>query len=159
MIVDLLRNDLGRTCAPGTMRVVPRLFEVETYPGVHHLVSTVTGRLAPGADALDLLRGCLPAGPSRGPQRSAPCRSSTPWRANRAVIYCGSIAYLGFDGGLDGSILIRTLVQARGELRFWAGGGIVADSICAAEWQEIAIKAKAMCEVVAATGGRPSSLG
>jgi len=158
MIVDLLRNDLGRTCAPGSIQV-PRLFEVETYPGVHHLVSTVTGRLAPGADALDLLRGCFPGGSVTGAPKIRAMQIIDALEGERRGVYCGSIAYLGFDGGLDSSILIRTLVQARGELRFWAGGGIVADSVCGAEWQEIAIKARAMCEVVARLGGNPGDQG
>ncbi len=148
MIVDLLRNDLGRTCAPGTIRV-PRLFDVETYPWVHHLVSTVTGHLAAGADALDLLRGCFPGGSVTGAPKIRAMQIIAALEGEPRGVYCGSIAYLGFDGGLDSNILIRTLVQARGELRFWAGGGIVADSECAAEWQEIAVKARAMCEVVA----------
>jgi para-aminobenzoate synthetase component 1 len=152
MIVDLLRNDLGRTCAPGSIRV-PRLFDVETYPGVHHLVSTVTGHLAAGMDALDLLRGCFPGGSVTGAPKIRAMQIIDALEGEPRGVYCGSVAYLGFDGGLDSNILIRTLVQARGELRFWAGGGIVADSDCAAEWQEIAVKARAMCEVVARMGG------
>ena len=159
MIVDLLRNDLGRTCAPGTIRV-PRLFEVERYPGVHHLVSTITGRLAPGKDAAGVCcAAASPAAPSPAPPRSAPCRSSTHWRARHAGLYCGSIAYLGFDGGLDSNIAIRTLVHARGELRFWAGGGIVADSECAAEWEEIRVKAAAMRAIAERYGGQGGSGG
>jgi len=148
MIVDLLRNDLGRTCAPGSIRV-PRLFEVESYAGVHHLVSTVTGQLAPGADALDLLRGCFPGGSVTGAPKIRAMQIIDALEGEPRGPYCGCAVYLGFDGGLDSSILIRTLVQARGELRFWAGGGIVADSSCAAEWREIAVKARAMREVVA----------
>jgi para-aminobenzoate synthetase component I len=151
MIVDLLRNDLGRTCAPGTIRV-PSLFEVETYPGVHHLVSTVTGRLTPTADALDLLRGCFPGGSVTGAPKIRAMQIIDALEAEPRGVYCGSIVYLGFDGRLDSSIVIRTLVHARGELRFWAGGGIVADSDCTAEWQEIAVKARAMCEVAERMG-------
>ena len=158
MIVDLLRNDLGRTCAPGTIRV-PRLFQVETYPGVHHLVSTVTGRLAAGADALDLLRGCFPGGSVTGAPKIRAMQIIDALEGEPRGVYCGSIAYLGFDGSLDSSILIRTLVQASGELRFWAGGGIIADSSCAAEWQEIAVKAKAMSKVVTRLGGDAAGLG
>jgi para-aminobenzoate synthetase component 1 len=150
--VDLLRNDLGRTCAPGSIRV-PRLFDGATYPGVHHLVSTVTGHLAAGMDALDLLRGCFPGGSVTGAPKIRAMQIIDALEGEPRGVYCGSVAYLGFDGGLDSNILIRTLVQARGELRFWAGGGIVADSDCVAEWQEIAVKAKAMCEVVARMGG------
>jgi para-aminobenzoate synthetase component 1 len=152
MIVDLLRNDLGRTCAPGTI-AVPRLFEVQTYPRVHHLVSTVTGRLAPGTDALNLLRGCFPGGSITGAPKIQAMQIIDTLEGERRGAYCGTVAYLGFDGSLDSNILIRTLVHARGELRFWAGGGIVADSDCAGEWQEIAVKASAMCEVVERLGG------
>ena len=152
MIVDLLRNDLGRTCAPGSIQV-PGLFEVETYPGVHHLVSTVTGGLAPDRDALDLLRGCFPGGSITGAPKIRAMQIIAALEGEARGVYCGSAAYLGFDGGLDSNILIRTLVQARGELRFWAGGGIVADSDRAAEWQEIAVKARAMCSLVGRLGG------
>jgi para-aminobenzoate synthetase component 1 len=148
MIVDLLRNDLGRTCAPGTIRV-PGLFAVETYPGVHHLVSTVTGRLARGMDALDLLRGCFPGGSVTGAPKIRAMEIIDSLEGEPRGLYCGSIVCLGLDGRLDSNILIRTMAYARGELRYWAGGGIVADSDCTAEWQEIATKASAMHQVVA----------
>jgi para-aminobenzoate synthetase component I len=147
MIVDLLRNDLGRSCAPGTIRV-PGLFEVETYPGVHHLVSTVTGRLAAGMDALDLLRGCFPGGSVTGAPKIRAMQIIDSLEGEPRGVYCGSVVCLGFDGSLDSNILIRTMAYARGELRYWAGGGIVADSDSGAEWQEIATKASAMHEVV-----------
>jgi para-aminobenzoate synthetase component I len=152
MIVDLLRNDLGRTCVPGTIRV-PSLFEVERYPGVHHLVSTITGRLAPGRDALDLLRGCFPGGSITGAPKIRAMQIIDALEGEARGVYCGSIAHLGFDGGLDSNIAIRTLVHARGELRFWAGGGIVADSECAAEWEEIRVKAAGMRTLVERIGG------
>jgi para-aminobenzoate synthetase component 1 len=155
MIVDLLRNDLGRTCAPGSIEV-PGLFEVETYPGVHHLVSTVIGRLAPGRDALDLLRGCFPGGSVTGAPKIRAMQIIDALEGEPRGVYCGSVAYLGFNGALDSNILIRTLIQARGELRFWAGGGIVADSDAEAEWQEIAVKARAMCAVVESLRGGPA---
>jgi para-aminobenzoate synthetase component 1 len=148
MIVDLLRNDLGRTCVPGSIRV-PRLFEVETYPRVHHLVSTVTGRLAPGMDAMDLLRGCFPGGSVTGAPKIRAMQIIDTLEGEARGVYCGSIAYLGFNGDLDSNILIRTIAHAGGELRYWAGGGIVADSDPAEEWQEIGVKATAMHEVVA----------
>jgi para-aminobenzoate synthetase component 1 len=147
MIVDLLRNDLGRSCVPGTIRV-PSLFEVQSYPGVHHLVSTITGRLAPDKDALDLLRGCFPGGSITGAPKIRAMQIIDALEGEARGVYCGSIAHLGFDGGLDSNIIIRTLVQAQGELRFWAGGGIVADSECTAEWEEIRVKAAAMLALV-----------
>ncbi|MEA3278515.1 MAG: aminodeoxychorismate synthase component I [Pseudomonadota bacterium] len=146
MIVDLLRNDLGRTCALGSIRV-PSLFEVESFANVHHLVSTVTGRLAPGEDALSLLRGCFPGGSITGAPKIRAMEIIEELEGERRSVYCGSIGYLGFDGRFDGNIAIRTMIHAGGELRFWAGGGIVSDSTCAEEAAEIAVKARAMREV------------
>ena len=142
MIVDLLRNDLGRSCATGSVRV-PRLFEVQSFAGLHHLVSTVTGRLAAGADALTLLRGCFPGGSITGAPKIRAMQIIDELEGISRGVYCGSIGYLGFDGGMDTSIAIRTAVVAGGELCFWAGGGLVADSRCDAEWDEITLKARA----------------
>jgi para-aminobenzoate synthetase component 1 len=149
MIVDLLRNDLGRSCAPGSIRV-PALFEVQSFADVHHLVSRVTGRLAPGSDALGLLRGCFPGGSVTGAPKIRAMEIIEELEGERRSVYCGSIGYIGFDGAMDTNIAIRTMVQARGELCYWAGGGIVADSSPAAEMGELAIKARAMREVAEA---------
>jgi para-aminobenzoate synthetase component 1 len=146
MIVDLLRNDLGRTCATGSVRV-PSLFQVASFSNVHHLVSRITGRLASGQDALELLRGCFPGGSVTGAPKIRAMEIIEELEGERRSVYCGSIGYLGFDGALDTNILIRTMIHNGNELRFWAGGAIVFDSRCEEEAAEVEAKASAMCEV------------
>lgn len=152
MIVDLLRNDLSKNCAPGTVQV-PNLFEVESYATVHHLVSTVTGELAAGRDAIALLRDCFPGGSVTGAPKQRAMEIIEQLEPQRRGIYCGSIGYIGFDGNMDCNIAIRTLVFADGEIRCWAGGGIVADSEAGAEYQETLDKAAAMLELLRYYGG------
>jgi len=143
MIVDLLRNDLSKNCALGSVRV-PKLFEVESFATVHHLVSTVTGELRPGRDAIDLLRGCFPGGSITGAPKLRAMQIIEELEAQRRGVYCGAIGYIGFDGAMDTNIAIRTLVHSHGTARFWAGGGIVADSQVDDEYQETFDKAAAM---------------
>jgi para-aminobenzoate synthetase component 1 len=161
MIVDLLRNDLGRCCAVGSVQV-PRLFDVESFAGVHHLISTVQGRLRPDADALTLLRCCFPGGSITGAPKHRTMQIIDELEGEARGVYCGSIGYLGFDGAMDSNIAIRTLTLepapgaegcADARLSFSAGGGLVADSRCGAEWDEIGIKARAMLELVRHFGG------
>ena len=147
MIVDLLRNDLGKSCEPGSI-AVPRLFEVESLATVHHLVSTVTGRLRTDRDAVDLLRGCFPGGSVTGAPKHRAMEIIEELESHRRGIYCGAIAYLGFDGAMDSSIAIRTLVVGNGAARFWAGGGIVADSQLDAEYHETLVKAAAIARLL-----------
>jgi para-aminobenzoate synthetase component 1 len=147
MIVDLLRNDLSKSCALGTVKV-PKLFEVESFATVHHLVSTVTGELRPDRDALDLLRGCFPGGSITGAPKLRAMQIIEELEPNRRGVYCGAIGYAGFDGGMDVNIAIRTLVHSRGSIRFWAGGGIVADSQLEDEYQETFDKAAAMLKLL-----------
>jgi para-aminobenzoate synthetase component 1 len=135
MIVDLMRNDLGRVCSRGSIRV-PELFALESFASVHHLVSTVTGTLDAGKDALHLLRACFPGGSITGAPKLRAMEIIEELEPHRRGVYCGSIGYLGFDGTMDSSIAIRTLVHSNGSLRFWAGGGVVADSDLEAEYQE-----------------------
>src|SRR5690606_14358319 len=151
MIVDLLRNDLSKCCAPGTVRV-PRLFEVESFATVHHLVSTVTGELRADRDALDLLRGCFPGGSITGAPKLRAMQIIEELEPHRRGVYCGAIGYLGFDGGMDLNIAIRTMVYSRGVIRFWAGGGIVADSRLEDEYQETYDKAAAMLRLLQQSG-------
>jgi len=152
MIVDLLRNDLGKNCIPGSVRV-PELFKVESFANVHHLVSTVEGRLAAGRDALDVLRDCFPGGSVTGvPKLRAMQIIEQLEPANRGV-YCGVIGYAGFDGNMDSNIAIRTLVHSNDKIFCWAGGGIVADSRMAAEYQETLDKASAMLKLLQLYGG------
>jgi para-aminobenzoate synthetase component 1 len=147
MIVDLLRNDLSKNCALGSVRV-PKLFEVESFATVHHLVSTVTGELRPGRDAIDLLRGCFPGGSITGAPKLRAMQIIEELEAQRRGVYCGAIGYIGFDGGMDTNIAIRTLVYSHGTARFWAGGGIVADSKLDDEYQETLDKAAALLKLL-----------
>jgi para-aminobenzoate synthetase component 1 len=147
MIVDLLRNDIGKNCVPGSVKA-PKLFSLESFATVHHLVSTVSGRLKPGRDALDLLRGCFPGGSITGAPKLRAMEIIEELEPNRRGVYCGAIGYLGFDGNMDTNIAIRTLVHANGMARFWAGGGIVAESELEAEYQETFDKAAAMLRLL-----------
>ncbi len=147
MIVDLLRNDIGKTCKKGSVKV-PKLFAVESYATVHHLVSTVTGELAEGQHALDLLRSCFPGGSITGAPKIRSMEVIEELEPNRRGVYCGSIAYIGFDGNMDSNIAIRTLVHSGDSIRFWAGGGIVNDSVLAEEYQECFDKAAALLRVL-----------
>ncbi|SHG92155.1 aminodeoxychorismate synthase component I [Ferrimonas marina] len=135
MIVDLLRNDLGRMAAPGSVQV-PHLFAIESFPAVHHLVSTVTSELAEGASALDLLRAAFPGGSITGAPKIRAMEIIEELEPHRRSLYCGSIGYLSQNGTMDTSITIRTLVAKSGWIHCWAGGGIVADSVGTAEYQE-----------------------
>jgi len=143
MIVDLLRNDLGRVCRSASVRV-PELFAIESFPTVHHLVSTITGELASDRDALDLLRACFPGGSITGAPKVRAMEIIEELEPHRRGVYCGSIGYIGFDGAMDTNIAIRTLVHSAGVARFWAGGGVVIDSEPEAEYQETFDKAAAM---------------
>ncbi|MGH8672398.1 MAG: aminodeoxychorismate synthase component I [Burkholderiales bacterium] len=147
MIVDLLRNDLGKTCELGSV-AVPKLFDIESYATVHHLVTTVTGRLASQYDALHLLRGCFPGGSVTGAPKLRSMQIIEELEPHRRGVYCGSIGYIGFDGDMDTNIAIRTLVYSGAAIRCWAGGGIVADSRMSAEYQETFDKAAAMLRLL-----------
>ncbi|MBI5329860.1 MAG: aminodeoxychorismate synthase component I [Betaproteobacteria bacterium] len=147
MIVDLLRNDLGRVCRPGSIRV-PDLFRVEHYATVHHLVSTVIGELGPGRDALDLLAAAFPGGSITGAPKRRAMEIIAELEPRARGVYCGSLGYLGADGAMDLNIAIRTLTVAAGEVSFWAGGGLVADSRCEAEFRECQDKARALREAL-----------
>ncbi len=147
MIVDLLRNDLGKVCVPGSVRV-SKLFGVESFASVHQLVSTVEGRLAEGVHALDLVAACFPGGSITGAPKVAAMKIIEELEPQRRSVYCGSIGYVGFDGNMDSNIAIRTLVQQGGRVYTWAGGGVVADSEVDAEYQESLDKAAAMLAVM-----------
>jgi para-aminobenzoate synthetase component 1 len=153
MIVDLLRNDLSKNCRLGSVKV-PRLFEVESFATVHHLVSTVTGELKADRDAIDLLRGCFPGGSITGAPKLRAMQIIEELEPHRRSVYCGAIGYMGFDGGMDVNIAIRTMVLSRGEIRFWAGGGIIADSNLEDEYQETFDKASAMLSLLQQSSAR-----
>ncbi|HQT27071.1 MAG TPA: aminodeoxychorismate synthase component I, partial [Burkholderiales bacterium] len=147
MIVDLMRNDLGKLCENGTVKV-EKLFELEHYSTVHHMVSTVSGKLSGSHDAIALLRSALPGGSITGAPKLRAMQIIEEVEPFRRGLYCGSFAHIGFDGNMDSSIAIRTMVAAHGRIRLWAGGGIVADSGLEAEYQEIRHKAQAMLRLL-----------
>jgi para-aminobenzoate synthetase component 1 len=147
MIVDLLRNDISKSCKSASVKV-PELFAVESYATVHHLVSTVTGELNDDQHALDLLRSCFPGGSITGAPKIRAMEIIEELEPNRRGIYCGAIGYVGFDGNMDTNIAIRTLVHNQNTIRFWVGGGIVNDSIEHAEYQECFDKAAALLQLL-----------
>ena len=143
MIVDLLRNDLSRVCAPGTVRV-PRLCAVEMFETVQHLVSEVRGKLAPGRTAWDLLEAVFPGGSITGAPKVRAMEIIAELEPTAPGPYFGSLLYVGADGSLDSSILIRTFTVRSGWIQCSVGGGIVAQSDCAGEYDETWHKADGM---------------
>lgn len=139
MIVDLLRNDLSKACELGSVSV-PKLFDIEGYSNVHHLVSTVQGTLAADKDAVDLLEGSFPGGSITGAPKLRAMEIIEELEPHRRTAYCGSMAYLDCNGNMDSSILIRTLVCHAGNIYCWGGGGIVADSDADKEYSETLVK-------------------
>jgi para-aminobenzoate synthetase component 1 len=149
MIVDLLRNDLGRTCRIGSVKV-PELFSLESYPNVHHLVSSVTGELADNKDPLDLIAGSFPGGSITGAPKIRAMQIIDELEPTRRALYCGSLMYLDVRGEMDSSIAIRSLLAKDGQISCWGGGGIVADSDCEAEYQESITKVRVLLETLQA---------
>jgi para-aminobenzoate synthetase component 1 len=149
MIVDLMRNDLSRVCAPRTVRVA-ELFSLEHYATVHHLVSTVVGQLESGYDALHLLRAAFPGGSITGAPKLRAMEIIAELEQSQRSVYCGSIGYWSVSGDLDTSIAIRTAIARDGRVYFSAGGGIVADSDPEQEYRETIDKARALIDALAA---------
>jgi para-aminobenzoate synthetase component 1 len=147
MIVDLLRNDLGRSCSTGSVRV-PELFALESYPNVHHLVSAVTGELAADKDALDLVAGSFPGGSITGAPKIRAMQIIDELEPSRRGLYGGCVGYLDFAGDSDTAIAIRTALLRDGTAYVQAGAGIVADSDPVAEDQECRNKAAAVLRAV-----------
>ncbi len=145
MIVDLLRNDLSRVCRPGSVRVEESC-ALKSYETVHHLVSTVTGRLEQDRDAVDLLKAAFPGGSITGAPKIHAMEIIAELEPVVRGPYCGAIGYIGFDGAMDTNIVIRTMVLKDGKAAVQAGGGIVADSEPLAEYQESLDKAAALLE-------------
>ena len=143
MIVDVLRNDLGRVCETGSVAVAG-LCELETFPQVFHLTSTVTGTLARERDAFDLLHACFPGGSITGAPKIRAMEILEALEPVRRHLYTGSIGYLDWSGDADWSIAIRTLVVTGRTVHFSAGGGITADSDPEAEYRETLDKAEGM---------------
>jgi len=143
MIVDLLRNDLSRVCAPGTVRAT-ELFAIEHYASVHHLVSTITGQLEPQRDAFDLLCATFPGGSITGAPKVRAMEIIAELEPSRRGVYCGTIGYVSRSGALDTSIVIRTCLALGTRMYVSVGGGIVADSDAEQEYRETFDKARAI---------------
>ena len=148
MIVDLMRNDLGRVCQPGSI-AVPQLLGLESYARVHHLTSVVEGQLRPESDLVDLLRACWPGGSITGAPKVRACRRLHELEPVPRGPYCGSLFWLAPEGRFDSSILIRSLMVRDCRLRLHAGGGIVADSDPGDEAQEMGWKLLPLLEALA----------
>ena len=140
MIVDLLRNDLSRVCEPHSVRV-PVLCGLETYAGLHHLVSVVTGRLREGADALDLIEKTFPGGSITGAPKLRAMDIITEIEGDARELYCGAIGAIGFDGAMDTAIAIRTVFMDERTAVLQAGGGVTLLSEPASEYEETLVKA------------------
>ena len=155
MIVDLLRNDISKVCIPGTV-IVPKLFDIESFPAVHHLVSTVEGQLAEQYQATDLLAASFPGGSITGAPKIRAMEIIDELEPHQRSIYCGSIGYISACGNMDTNITIRTLLCEKNTttkektIHCWAGGGIVADSKVDCEYQETFDKVNKILPVLSA---------
>lgn len=153
MIVDLLRNDISRVALIGSVGVTA-LCELETFARVHHLVSEIVGKLRPGFDAVDLFRATFPGGSVTGAPKIRAMEIIHELEASRRAAYCGSVFWAGMDGAMDSNIVIRSLMVSNGEIAAHAGGGIVADSDPAAEYEEMRTKAGPL---LASVTGEPAT--
>jgi para-aminobenzoate synthetase component 1 len=135
MIVDLLRNDLGQHCKPGSIEV-EELFGLQSFPNVHHLVSTISGQLQEESHSLDLFRDCFPGGSITGAPKKRAMEIIDELETDYRGVYCGSIGYINSNGDMDTNIAIRTVSCDGEQISCWGGGGIVADSVATDEYQE-----------------------
>lgn len=147
MIVDLMRNDLSRVCNANSI-IVTKLCGLESYETVHHLVSAIEAKLAEGKDAIDLLKATFPGGSITGAPKVRAMEIIYEIEPSTRSAYCGNIGYIGFDGNMDTSIVIRTYIIKKGRVYFQAGGGIVADSDPQEEYEESLTKAYALKKVL-----------
>jgi len=147
MIVDLLRNDLGRVCEFGSV-TVPRVCEPETFRFVHHLVSEVRGKLKPGTGPFDLLAAAFPGGSVTGAPKVRAMEIIAELEPTARGPYCGALGWVGFDGAMDTNILIRTFTAGRGWVQFPVGGGVVADSDPRREYEETLHKAAGLLKAL-----------
>lgn len=146
MIVDLMRNDLSKVCLPHSIKV-PEVCGLHSFATVHHLISTVKGQLAPEYNAIDVIRATFPGGSITGAPKIRAMEVIAEIEPTARGPYCGSMGYIGFDGDMDLSILIRTMVKKGNDVTFQAGGAIVSDSIPEEEYQETLDKAKGLMKV------------
>ena len=147
MIVDLLRNDLSRSCIPGSVKV-PKLCALESFSNVHHLVSTVTGELLPDKTAIDLLKNCFPGGSITGAPKISAMKIIESLEPHRRSLYCGSLFYADINGNLDSNIAIRTVICDRNKMHVYAGGGIVYDSEYEKEYEETLTKIQKIMSIL-----------
>lgn len=145
MIVDLLRNDLSKVCEDHSISV-PVLCGLETYEGLHHLVSVVRGTLRADQGPVDLMRACFPGGSITGAPKIRAMEIIEELEPNRRGPWCGSMGWIGFNGNMDSNIAIRTIVYTRDDIQLQAGSGIVADSVPADELEETKIKSDKLFE-------------
>jgi anthranilate synthase component 1 len=147
MLVDLARNDVGRVAEPKTIQLSD-VMHVERYSHVMHIVSNVTGKLAPGRTAFDALRATLPVGTVTGAPKIRAMEIIDEFEPTRRGPYAGAVGYVDFSGNMDTCIALRTMVIAGGKVHLQAGGGVVADSVPASEYQETINKAKALLRAI-----------
>lgn len=145
MIVDLLRNDLSKSCSKVK---ATKLFQLQSFANVHHLVSIVVAKLKAGKTAVDVLRDSFPGGSITGAPKLRAMQIIEELEPHRRGIYCGSISYIGFDGNMDSNIAIRTAVCVNNRLIFYAGGGIVSDSESSKEYAETLDKASKLITIM-----------
>ena len=154
MIVDLMRNDLGRVAALGSVAVTA-LLQVESYPHVHQLVSTVEARLAPGLTAVDAIEACFPAGSMTGAPKASAMQILRALEGGDRGVYAGAFGYLGCDGSVDLAMVIRSIVLGPAGASIGTGGGITALSVADEEIEETRIKARALISAILASAAAP----
>lgn len=147
MIVDLMRNDIGKVCEPDSV-TVPKLFDVETYRTVHQLVSTVQGKLKPEATAAEAIAAAFPGGSMTGTPKLRAMELINDLERGSRGIYSGAVGYIGFDGSADLGMVIRSIVFEGDEIHIGVGGGITSDSVPAEELDETRVKAAALLEAL-----------
>ena len=148
MLVDLARNDIGRVCRFGSVKV-PEMMVIERYSHVMHIVSQVEGQIAPDKNAYDLMRATFPAGTVSGAPKIRAMQIIAQYEPSQRGFYAGALGYVGYDGNMDTCIMLRTALLKDGQIHIQAGAGIVADSVPASEYQETVSKASALLKAVA----------
>ena len=148
MLVDLARNDIGRVCRFGSVRV-PEMMVIERYSHVMHIVSQVEGEIATNRNAFDLMRATFPAGTVSGAPKIRAMQIIAQYEPSHRGFYAGALGYFGYDGNMDTCIMLRTALLKNGNIHIQAGAGVVADSVPASEYQETVSKASALFKAVA----------